>query len=204
MRVRDKDYSFALKHGAYSATAVLPTESKTAFRKFHQQIKAELNPTGALEENIVMEITRLRWRKANLATMSRSERVRRLLEKYGNVDLKTAATTIANAIKQAVASNEDEDGDESTIEKSKLKIERQLGFEDWVDDLRRESLVWQEVGEAGTLEGLKKELDVGERLDSAIMRCLKQLLMIRGIKSITAAPPASSSPKQIPKRLRAA
>jgi hypothetical protein len=88
--------------------------------------------------------------------------------------------------------------------RSKLKIERQLGFEDWVDDLRRESLVWQEVGEAGTLEGLKKELDVGERLDSAIMRCLKQLLMIRGIKSITAAPPASSSPKQIPKRLRAA
>jgi hypothetical protein len=88
--------------------------------------------------------------------------------------------------------------------RSKLKIERQLGFEDWVDDLRRESLVWQEVGEAGTLEGLKKELDVGERLDSAIMQCLKQLLMIRGIKSITAAPPASSSPKQIPKRLRAA
>jgi hypothetical protein len=177
----------AFKHGAYSATAVLPTESKAAFRKFHRQVRAELNPTGALQDEIVMTIASLYWRKKNLNTMSRPETVGRLLEKYGNLDFKNLPTILANGIKQAVESFEGE----------------RNAFEEWVDELREEFDTWRELGEAGTLEGLNKELDVRERLDSEITRSLKQLLMVRGIKSIS-EPPASSSPKQIPKRLRAA
>jgi hypothetical protein len=186
MRAREKHISPAFKHGAYSATALLPTESKAAFRKFHRQVRADLNPTGALQDEIVMTIGNLFWRKKNLNTMSRSVTVGRLLEKYGKLDFKNLPTILANGIKQAVES-----------------IEGANAFEEWVDELREEFDAWRELGEAGTLEGLNKELDVRERLDSEITRSLKQLLMVRGIKSIS-EPPASSSPNQIPKRLRAA
>ena len=44
----------ALKHGAYSATSVLPGESRAAFEKLHRNLKAEWSPSGALEDDIVM------------------------------------------------------------------------------------------------------------------------------------------------------
>jgi ATP phosphoribosyltransferase regulatory subunit HisZ len=59
-----------------------------------------------------------------------------------------------------------------------------------------------EIGDAATFDGLKKELDINERLDAAIARCLKQLLLVRGVKSISAAPP-SASPKHLPGRSKA-
>ena len=40
----------ALKHGAYSATAVLPGESRAAFEKLHRDLIAELTPSGVLED----------------------------------------------------------------------------------------------------------------------------------------------------------
>ena len=53
-----------------------------------------------------------------------------------------------------------------------------------------------EIGEAATFDGLTGELAIQERLDAAINRCLKQLLMVRGVKSVAPAPP-SDGPKRI-------
>ena len=53
-----------------------------------------------------------------------------------------------------------------------------------------------EIGEAATFDGLIKELEIQERLDAAINRLLKQLLMVRGVKSMTVAPP-TASPKRV-------
>jgi hypothetical protein len=53
MSVRFKKPHAAFKHGAYSATAVLPGEDEDAFRELHQKIIAELVPVGALEEDLV-------------------------------------------------------------------------------------------------------------------------------------------------------
>jgi hypothetical protein len=39
----------ALKHGAYSATTILPGEDSTAFKKLHQEVMAELSPNGILD-----------------------------------------------------------------------------------------------------------------------------------------------------------
>jgi hypothetical protein len=44
----------AVKHGAYSATAVLPGESQAEFEKLHRGLVAELIPSGVLEDDIVM------------------------------------------------------------------------------------------------------------------------------------------------------
>jgi len=60
-----------------------------------------------------------------------------------------------------------------------------------------------ELGAAATFSGLINELSVEERLDAAIAKCLKQLLLVRGVKSISAAPP-SASPKHLPGPSKAA
>jgi hypothetical protein len=46
----------ALKHGIYSGTDLLPTESRAKFRKFRRQIFAELNLLGRLEQDSVIPI----------------------------------------------------------------------------------------------------------------------------------------------------
>jgi hypothetical protein len=56
----------ALKHGGYSATAVLPGEDRAAFEKLHRDLVNELTPKGRLEEDIVATIACLMWRKQNL------------------------------------------------------------------------------------------------------------------------------------------
>ena len=67
----------ALNHGAYSATAILPGESQAEFKKLHPDILAEWTPSGVLENDIVMTITRLLWRKQNLDTLHIAEHARR-------------------------------------------------------------------------------------------------------------------------------
>jgi hypothetical protein len=52
-----------------------------------------------------------------------------------------------------------------------------------------------EMGEEATLDHLMKQLEVQDRLDAAIDRCIKRLLLVRGVKSMsigsTSAPPQS-------------
>src|SRR5262249_3017857 len=64
----------ALKHGAYSATAVLPGENQAEFEKLQSELISEFAPTGAIEKDIVTDIARLVWRKQNLRTLRTAER----------------------------------------------------------------------------------------------------------------------------------
>jgi hypothetical protein len=68
MSIRTKEFSPALKHGGYSATALLPGEDPAAFEKLRTDLVAELVPNGSLEGDIVATIARLLWRKQNIAT----------------------------------------------------------------------------------------------------------------------------------------
>jgi hypothetical protein len=49
----------------------------------------------------------------------------------------------------------------------------------------------------GTIERLMKELELVERLDAIVDKCLKRLLIVRGVKSVALTPPPESP--QIPK-----
>src|SRR5215813_8855466 len=69
MSVHVKKFRAALKHGAFSATAILPGEDPAALKELHQKLIAELTPVGALEDHIVWTIARLVWRKKHLATL---------------------------------------------------------------------------------------------------------------------------------------
>ena len=50
-----------------------------------------------------------------------------------------------------------------------------------------------EIVKIAALNRLMKELDVAERLDAMIDRCLKRLLFVRGIKSLA---PSTKSPER--------
>jgi hypothetical protein len=66
----------ALKHGGYSTTTVLPTESVAEFEKLHKDLISELVPNGALADDIVATITRMVWRKRNPLTFQIAEAAR--------------------------------------------------------------------------------------------------------------------------------
>jgi hypothetical protein len=176
----------ALKHGAYSATAVLPGESRAVFEKLHRDLIAELTPSGVLEEDIVTTMARLVWRKQNLGTLRTAELAQ---DRCSALRLERLNAKIEMAIL--------EDFDPAKREEEKRAAE---------DRARKElGNIYElaETGEAATFDGLTKELDIKERLDASIARCLKQLLLVRGVKSISAAPP-SASPKHLPGPSKAA
>ena len=73
MRTRINRIPPALKTSAFSATAILPGESRAAFEKLHRDLIAEYAPSGVLEDDIVAHMARLVWRKQNLWTLRIAE-----------------------------------------------------------------------------------------------------------------------------------
>jgi hypothetical protein len=169
----------ALKHGAYSATAVLPGESQAEFEKQHRNLIAEFSPSGLLEDDISMTMARMLWRKKNLMTLHIAERARKrrseiINEKVDSTDLPLLGEPL-DPVRHA-----------EQVQAAEEQSQKELG----------DAFELTTIGEASTFTGLRKELEVIERLDSAIARCLKLLLLVRGVKSISAAP-SSASPKRI-------
>jgi hypothetical protein len=169
----------ALKHAGYSATTLLPGEDSAAFEKLHQALIAEFTPNGALEEDIVADIARLTWRKQNLATFRIAERVKMRRsqiyhEKVPPLDYCFDAD-VAERLQQ------EREGHRAAEEQAR----QELGD------------IYQliDIGVPATVDGLMKELDIKERLDGLISKCLKQLLMVRGVKSLSAASSSVPTPQ---------
>ena len=175
----------ALKHGAYSATAVLPGENRAAFEKLHRALIAEFAPSGLLEDDIVADMARLVWRKQNLWTLRIAELAQSLWSETspGDVDIPLFFD---------ISEEEQEEAEEKTrIEEDRVRKELGDTFE----------LV--EIGEAATFDGLESELEIRERLDSLIEKCVKRLLLVRGLKSVSVAP-SSEIPRRVPGPSKAA
>jgi hypothetical protein len=173
MSVQVKKLHAALKHGAFSATAILPGEDPTAFEELHQKLIAELAPIGALEDDIVWTITRLVWRKEHLGTLRIAELA---LEHESRI--RAQKSQLAESLK---LENYSEEAREVVMEAADDQARKDLGA--------KYELV--EIGEAATMDRLLQDLAVEERLDAMIDKCLKRLLFLRGLKSL---PPASASP----------
>lgn len=77
MSNRVKNLPPALRHAAYSATTILPGESRAEFEKLHKELIAEFNPEGRYEEDIVGTMARLIWRKQHLDTFRVADVARR-------------------------------------------------------------------------------------------------------------------------------
>jgi hypothetical protein len=175
----------ALKHGAYSQTGLLPGEDAAAFKKLHDDLVAEFFPRGAAEENIVADLARLYWRKQNMATYQLAEQARiRHAAIYSKLSLLQAPSvpTFADfTMWKSMGPGHDPDPEE--IRAAQQEADKQAREE--LAEVRE--LI--EIGKVATVEHLLEELSVVERLDGLIDRCIKRLLMVRGVKSMTIEPP---------------
>ena len=181
MPVRVKKHHPALKHAGYSATGLLPGESAEEFEKLHRELVAELAPSGALENDVVTTAARLVWRKKNLETFRIAQFARgryAQIEEEKVPEEREIFETFRNTIPV------DPDVLEGAIRASEDQARKELG-----DKYR---LV--EIGEVATIDQLMKDLDVQDRLDAMIDKCLKRLLFLRGLKSISAA--GSQAPQE--------
>jgi uncharacterized membrane protein YccC len=194
MSIRVKKLPPALKHGAYSATGILPGEDPVAFRKLHHKLIAELRPIGALEDDIIATMARLLWRKQNLATFRIAELAR----------ARCSAIEWQKVPRDPPPPLEFDFDDLLPPAKQIDTAEREAALRAAKDQARKEledAYRSVEIGKTASIERLFEELEAEERLDAMIDKCLKRLLFLRGLKSL---PTASSSapPQPIPEPRR--
>jgi hypothetical protein len=128
----------------YSATSVLPGESAAAFAKLHQDLIAEFTPDGTFENETVAAMAHLLWRKKNLATFRLAEFAQQRMTEI------RAAMVPAMGVPQ---SDESAEFERTFIEKwqaAETEARNELG----------ELYGLVEIGEAATLDGLLRALQV--------------------------------------------
>jgi hypothetical protein len=180
MTVRINKTHPALKHAGYSTTTILPGEDAAEFAKLHRQLIAEFVPHGALEEDVVTTIAHLVWRRRNLATFRIAERAQKLVKQMRIVTLPAGDGDLR--------SSDSTEFDKNFMDKwqaAKSRAREELG----------EYYGLIEMGEGATLTRLGDELEVQSRLDAMIDRCIKRLLLVRGVKSMSIG---SDSRAQLP------
>jgi hypothetical protein len=177
----------ALKHGGYSTIGVLPGESRAEFEKHLKDVVDELGPNGAVERDIVSTIARLLWRKQNLATFRAAQLAQGRFDRILDDELENRGIA-SSATRNTFYQEEDQDpaAREEAERAARKQARNELGdrYEFVEDDI-------------GTVDRLMAELEVEERLDAAIDKCLKRLLMLRGVKSMAVVP--RSEPAQLHK-----
>jgi hypothetical protein len=171
-----KDLPSALKHGGFAGTTILPGENKAAFNKLHDDLCAELGPNGPLEVDIVMTIARLVWRKQNLKIYHLVQEASARFAEVTSTEFqpKTVPASVANG--------------KPSVDEILEQARSVMGHTDWE---------LSELADDVTIDNLLNELTVIDRLDGMIDRCLKRLLMVRGVKSLAAPPESSRSQKRL-------
>lgn len=187
MSKKDSMLHPALKHGGYSGTSLLPGEDPGAFEKLRAGLIAEHAPAGPLEDDIVATMARLIWRKQNLSTYQLAEQAKRRVSEIRSELVPYEMPSHPYA---------DETHDPEEVRAAEHAAEEQA---------RKElgKSVWElvEMDDDVTIDRLLSELSVVDRLDGMIDRCIKRLLLVRGLKSISSSESKASSP---PKRITAA
>jgi hypothetical protein len=140
-----------------------------------------------MEEETVLSIARLTWRRGNLARFE-----------FGQL-----SHWAIELLKTAVAK---ESHDQSKEDKEMIaEFDKLIQTSERLQKAKRNpkdpaAVELFEAWRVAVLNRLMKELDVEERLDAMIDRLIKRLLFVRGLKSITPAATAtpSSAPKPLP------
>ncbi len=183
MTVRIKKRHPALKHAGYCASKVLPGESAAEFEKLHQELISEWTPNGALEDETVATMAHLLWRKRNRATFRIAERARQRVKQIQDTMVQGMDYVDCDVPKSDKADNFDKIFAEK-LRAAEIQAREELG----------ELYGLVEMGEEATVDYLMRDLEVQDRLDAMIDKCLKRLLFLRGLKSISSA--SASSPRE--------
>jgi hypothetical protein len=201
MPVQVKKLHPALKHGGYSATVLLPGESVDAFEKLRQDLITNFAADGALEEDIVADAAGRLWHKQNRATFRAAELARQRYKAIVSRGLdKLRGSDLIEEEKE-----EDKEAlayygmtEEAELQRKAMLAEREKAIRA-ADDIARNELgdmcELAKMADTVTVACLMEDLAVEERLDAAIDKCLKRLLLllVKGLKSISAS--SSSAPR---------
>ncbi len=174
MSIQVKKLHSALKHAGYSATTILPGENAAEFEKLHRDLIAELAPNGAIEDDIVATIAHLLWRKQNLATFRIAELARIRRDRIFYEILPQAEPTYSS-FDFGPTKEIDPAEREAASRTADGQARKELG----------EAFELTKISHIATDDHPMRELEVQDRLDAVIDKCLKRLLMVRGIKSIS-------------------
>jgi hypothetical protein len=175
--VQSKKVHSALSHGGYAAKALLPGEDSAAFEKLHRNLIAELAPTGSIEEDIVATLARLVWRKQNMATYRIAKFAQKRYAVIEGEKLRDAKNSLFPNLERVQA----------VRAAAQAQAREELG----------DAYALVEFGETATLDQLMKELSVEDRIDAMIERCLKRLLLLRGLKSLAPSTASSTLPPAV-------
>jgi len=165
----------ALKHGAYSASGLLPGEDPVAFEELHQNLIAYYEPNGPLQEYTILDVARTIWRKENLQTFRIAEaaRKRHLAIRAEMIPSATPALQHLEYLRDDWIPPTTAEIETAT-EAAEARARQELG----------ESYKFVELGDLATPAQLLAELEVEERLDARIDRLLKRYAMLKTFESL--------------------
>jgi hypothetical protein len=170
MSVQNNRRRNALKHAGFSATSILPGEDAAEYEKLHQALVSEFRPTGALEQETVASLAHLLWRKKNLVTFRTAQRAQQrvieiqeeIIQQFDPLPALPGGSNDTNNIAESERAA-------AVIARKELRHLYRL----------------VEMGDEVTVACLLNDLAIHERLDAMIDKCLKRLLLIRGVKSLS-------------------
>jgi hypothetical protein len=170
MSVHNNRRRNALKHAGFSATSILPGEDAAEFEKLHQALVSEFGPTGALEQETVASLAHLLWRKKNLAIFRAAQRAQQRV-----IEIQEEMIQQSDPIPALPGGSNDSNNIAESERAAEAKARKEL----------RDLYPLVEMGDEVTVACLLNDLAIHERLDAMIDKCLKRLLLIRGIKSVS-------------------
>ena len=152
----NKNY-LALKHGGYSTTTILPTESIAEFEKLHEDLILELVPNSALADDIVATITGMVWRKRNLLTFRMAEVA---CLKYTII----MRREFSRMLPEQTPPREFQGGDYDEADAKKFKTIDDIARKELGDDVYKLA----KIRSTATVDGLINDLELRERLNATI------------------------------------
>jgi len=173
----------ALKHGGYSGLTLLPGEDPAAFKQMHDDLIAEYAPDGRSEEDIIENMARIHWRKQNLSTY----RLAALAKRRHSAIYSAVHPSPPFPMLFELTETRSPEEIRAATKTADEKVRKELGT----------ALELVEIDEVSTIKYLEDELSLIDRLDGMIDRCLKRLLFVRGLKSISSSSSAPSLSSRI-------
>jgi hypothetical protein len=209
--------SNALKHGAFVTEIFIFEEDWNEFERLHNELVEEFRPSGRMEEEIVLEIAKLRWRKLRIeqfyvheADLLRAHPGEEGMEKLATNKRSLTKETPCHAIwkqirdlpapmfkvLEALVKAPTKEIDEDWIERFKKSAEYVYRNSHNVIAHQRKGLRFLGEPAAKLMDLSAKRIAIEERLDAMIDRALKRLAQLKTFKEVVAAKEAAA-PRRI-------
>jgi hypothetical protein len=190
----------AWKHGGYSNLGVLPGENAQEFKRLHQSLIDELEPSGPTECDAVLSLAKCMWRKSRLTIYAQIAAAR---TKVNDVHpLQEALDAYEAALNARWGLDPQSPGaqeDLTTQEEQNLPTEKTRERDRTQEDTPEQQLA--KLGEQITSERLIEEIELAGRLDARIDGLLKRLFQLKGVKQMLGLGSRSQEQSSTPRKL---